>query len=75
MTTLPDRPQTALLVIDVQNDVMANGHRRDDVIANINTLVERARAPGRSGDLGAALRRREPDRGHRRLAVRAGAAA
>jgi len=44
MTTLRDRPNTALLVIDVQNDVVANAHRRDDVIANINALVDKARA-------------------------------
>ena len=44
MTTLPDRPKTALLVIDVQNGVMASAHSRDDVIKNINTLVEKARA-------------------------------
>ena len=44
MTSLPDRPRTALLVIDVQNNVVAKAHRRDEVIANINTLVGRARA-------------------------------
>lgn len=44
MTTLPDRPGTALVVIDVQNDVVANAHNRDGVIANINALLERARA-------------------------------
>src|SRR5687768_1778682 len=44
MTTLPDRPNTALLVVDVQNDVVANAHDRDGVIANINTLVDKARA-------------------------------
>ena len=44
MTILPDRPNTALLVIDVQNDVVANDHNRDKVIANINTLVGKARA-------------------------------
>jgi nicotinamidase-related amidase len=43
MTTLPDRPNTALLVIDVQNGVVAETHNRDDVIANINTLVDKAR--------------------------------
>ena len=43
MTTLPDRPHTALLVIDVQNGVVAEAHNRDDVVANINTLVDRAR--------------------------------
>jgi nicotinamidase-related amidase len=44
MTTLTDRPNTALLVIDVQNDVMAGGYDRDGVIANIATLVDKARA-------------------------------
>ncbi|TDC36972.1 cysteine hydrolase [Micromonospora sp. 15K316] len=44
MTTLPNRPHTALLVIDVQNGVVANAHERDAVIANINVLVDRARA-------------------------------
>ncbi len=44
MTTLPDRPHTALLIIDVQNGVVAEAYNRDGVIANINTLVEKARA-------------------------------
>ncbi len=44
MTTLTDRPNTALLVIDVQNGVVAGAHERDKVIANIATLVDRARA-------------------------------
>lgn len=44
MTTLPDRPNTALLVVDVQIDVVANAFRRDEVIANIRDLVDRARA-------------------------------
>jgi len=44
MTTLNDRPNTALLVVDVQNDVVANAHQRNEVIANINTLVDQARA-------------------------------
>jgi nicotinamidase-related amidase len=44
MTTLPGRPNTALLVIDVQNGVVNSAHNRDDVIANINTLVRQARA-------------------------------
>ena len=43
MTTLIDRPKTALLIIDVQNGVVANAHDRDGVIANINTLVDKAR--------------------------------
>jgi nicotinamidase-related amidase len=44
MTTLTERPNTALLVIDVQNDVMAGTHNRESVIANIARLVEKARA-------------------------------
>jgi nicotinamidase-related amidase len=44
VTTLKDRPNTALLVIDVQNGVVANAHDRDGVIANINTLVDKARS-------------------------------
>ena len=44
MTSLRDRPNTALLVVDVQNDVVANAHQRDEVIANITTLIDKARA-------------------------------
>ena len=44
MTSLQDRPNTALVVVDVQNDVVAGAHDRDAVIANINTLVDKARA-------------------------------
>ena len=43
MTSLENRPNTALMVIDVQNGVVANAHDRDRVIANIATLVHRAR--------------------------------
>jgi nicotinamidase-related amidase len=46
MTTLPDRPNTALLVIDVQNAVVDNCYERDSVVGNIRTLVDRARAAG-----------------------------
>jgi nicotinamidase-related amidase len=46
MTTLHDRPGTALLVIDVQVGVMAGAPRRDDVIKNIRALVDRARSGG-----------------------------
>ena len=46
MTTLPDRPHTALMVIDVQQGVVGQAHRRDDVVANIGTLVDRAREAG-----------------------------
>jgi nicotinamidase-related amidase len=44
MTTLNDRPGSALLVIDVQNDVMDGAYDRDTVVANIATLVDKARA-------------------------------
>jgi nicotinamidase-related amidase len=43
MTTLPDRPNTALIVIDVQNGVVTGAHERDAVVANIAGLVDRAR--------------------------------
>ena len=43
MTTLTDRPNTALLVVDVQNGVMAGAHDRDLVVANIAALVDKAR--------------------------------
>lgn len=43
MTTLENRPRTALLVVDVQNGVVAAAHRRDEVVANVGSLVERAR--------------------------------
>lgn len=43
MSTLDNRSATALLVIDVQNVVVDGAHRRDAVVANIATLVERAR--------------------------------
>ena len=43
MTTLNQRPNTALLVIDVQNGVVEGAHERDSVVANISSLVEKAR--------------------------------
>ncbi|MCX2947721.1 cysteine hydrolase family protein [Lentzea sp. NEAU-D7] len=46
MTTLANRPSTALLVIDVQNDVVNDAHNRDEVVANVATLVDKARAAG-----------------------------
>ncbi|MGZ6709223.1 MAG: isochorismatase family protein [Solirubrobacteraceae bacterium] len=46
MTTLADRPNTAVLVIDVQNGVVANAHDREGVVANIGTLIDKARAAG-----------------------------
>ena len=44
MSTLQDRPNSALLVIDVQNDIVNGGHDRDAVVANIVSLVDRANA-------------------------------
>lgn len=46
MTTLADRPNTTLLVIDVQNGVVGAAYERDKVVSNIATLVDRARAAG-----------------------------
>jgi nicotinamidase-related amidase len=46
MTTLQNRPNTALLVIDVQTDVVAGAHDRDQVVTNIATLVDSARRGG-----------------------------
>jgi nicotinamidase-related amidase len=43
MTTLENRPNTALLVIDVQNGVVGGTHQRDAVVGNIASLVENAR--------------------------------
>jgi nicotinamidase-related amidase len=44
MSTLDGRPNTALLVIDVQTGVVEGNHERDTVVANVGSLVERARA-------------------------------
>jgi nicotinamidase-related amidase len=46
MTTLDDRPHTALLVIDVQNGVVGHAHERDAKVAAIASVLERARAAG-----------------------------
>jgi len=44
MTTLPNRPNTALLVVDVQNGVVRTAYERDAIMANIARVVEKARA-------------------------------
>src|SRR5215468_1350021 len=44
MTTIENRPNTALLVIDVQNGVVADAYARDTVVANVGTVVDKARA-------------------------------
>lgn len=44
MTSLADRPNTAVILVDVQNGVLEGAPRREAVIANINDLIGRARA-------------------------------
>ncbi len=44
MSTLADRPHTALVVIDVQNGVVDEAHDRDAVVTNVATLVDKARS-------------------------------
>ena len=46
MSTLPGRAGTALLVVDVQVDVVAGAHDRDGVVSRIAALVDRARHEG-----------------------------
>ena len=46
MSTFPDRPGSALLVVDVQVGVVEGAPRRDEVVARIGELVDRARADG-----------------------------
>ena len=43
MATLENRPNTAVLVVDVQNGVVGGAHERDAVVANVGSLVEKAR--------------------------------
>jgi nicotinamidase-related amidase len=43
LTTLKDRPNTALLVVDVQKGVVEGAYERDAVVANVGSLVEKAR--------------------------------
>lgn len=44
MSTLVNRPNSAVVVIDVQNGVVSTAHDRDGVISRIASLVERARS-------------------------------
>jgi nicotinamidase-related amidase len=46
MTSLSDRPNSALVVIDAQSGVVASAWQRDQVLANIATAVGRARDSG-----------------------------
>jgi nicotinamidase-related amidase len=43
VTTLHNRPKTAVLIVDVQNGVVAGAHERAAVVANIGSLVAKAR--------------------------------
>jgi nicotinamidase-related amidase len=43
MSTIDNRPNSALLVIDVQNGVVGGAYERDAVVENVGTLVEKAR--------------------------------
>jgi nicotinamidase-related amidase len=43
MTTLENRPNTAVLVVDVQKGVVEGAHDRAAIVANIGSLVENAR--------------------------------
>jgi nicotinamidase-related amidase len=44
VTSLTDRPNTALLVIDMQQGVVRQAHDVDRVVVNINALVDKARS-------------------------------
>ena len=46
MSTLQNRPNTALLIVDVQNDVVGHAYNRDVVVGNIAALVASARTNG-----------------------------
>ena len=46
MTTLENRPNTALLVVDVQTCVVEGAHERDVVVENVGSLVDKARREG-----------------------------
>ena len=46
LTTLENRPNSALLVIDMQNNALERAHDRDAIVATVADLVERARHAG-----------------------------
>lgn len=43
MTTFSDRPNSALLVIDLQNGVIASAYQREAVLGAVNALIDNAR--------------------------------
>ena len=56
MTTLEGRPNTALLVIDAQDAILATTAGRDSVLANIGGLIGQGPRRGRARHLDSALR-------------------
>jgi nicotinamidase-related amidase len=46
MTTLADRPNTALLILDMQKGVVGDAYNRDAVTANVAAVVDKARHAG-----------------------------
>ena len=46
MTTLPNRPNSALLVIDAQVGVLDGAYQRDETVGNVASLVGKAREAG-----------------------------
>jgi hypothetical protein len=45
MTTLENRPNTALLVVDVQQGVVDGNHQRDTVVGNVYIGFNAVQAP------------------------------
>jgi nicotinamidase-related amidase len=43
MSTFENRPNSALLVVDMQNGVIEGAYKRDAVVANIGGLIGKAR--------------------------------
>ncbi|MCI4658986.1 isochorismatase family protein [Cryobacterium zhongshanensis] len=46
MTTLDNRPNTALVIIDVQIGFVKDAYDRDAIVGNVGTVVDKARAAG-----------------------------
>jgi nicotinamidase-related amidase len=46
MSSIPSRDNSALLVIDVQNGVVADAYEREKIVANMNIAIGKARAAG-----------------------------
>jgi len=46
VTTLDNRPNTALLVTDVQTGFVKDAYDRDAIVGNVSTVVDKARAAG-----------------------------